>query len=66
MSTELEVSIEKKEGVFEKTTIVFLNIFVREKAKLYLNTSQKILVNGPWRLDFMVPQRSLLLSWLNT
>ena len=55
------------------------NIFVREKGKLYLNTKgsfrtfqavntvvKEILVNGPWKLEFMVPQRSLLLSWLNT
>ena len=39
MSTELEVSIEKKrENVFEKTTIIFLKLFVRQKGKLYLNT----------------------------
>ena len=38
MSTELEVSIQKKrQSVFEKTTIIFFNLFVREKGKLYLN-----------------------------
>ena len=53
------------------------NHFVREKGKLYLNTKgafrtfkqllvKQILVNGPWRLDFMISKRPLLLSWLNT
>ena len=34
MSTELEVSIEKKKiKCFEKTTIILFNLFVREKGK---------------------------------
>ena len=33
MSTELEVSTEKK-SVFEKTTIIFFNLFVREKGSI--------------------------------
>ena len=77
MSTELQVSIEKKDKVFLKRLQVFFNLFVREKGK-YISVQRdhsipfkhllvkEILVNGPWRLDFMVPQRSLLLSLLNT
>ena len=38
MSTKLEVSIEKKNSVFEKTEVIFFNLFVREKEKSYLNT----------------------------
>ena len=34
MSTELEVSIEKKDKDYNH----FFNLFVREKGKLYLNT----------------------------
>ena len=37
MSTESEVSTEKKDCVFEKITIIFFNLFVREKGKYYLN-----------------------------
>ena len=77
MSTELEVSIEKKDKVFLKRQQSFFNLFVREKGKLYLNTKEhsirfkqlpvkEILVNGRWRLDFMAPQSSLLLSWINS
>ena len=70
MSIELEVSIEKKKmnlRVFENTTIVFFNLFVREKGKLYLNTKgqhsiffkqllvKEILVNEPWKLELMGP-----------
>ena len=38
MSTELEVSIEKKDNVFLKSPQLFFNLFVREKGNLYLNT----------------------------
>ena len=38
MSTELEVSIEKKDKVFLERPQLFFNLFVREKRKLYLNT----------------------------
>ena len=39
MSTELEVSINKIDKVFfEKTIIIVLNFFIREKGKLYLST----------------------------
>ena len=37
MSTELEVSIEKKDNVFLKRLQLFFNLFVRGKGKLYLN-----------------------------
>ena len=37
MSTELEVSIEKKDKKFLKRPQSFFNLFVREKGKLYLN-----------------------------
>ena len=38
MSTELEVSIEKKSrSVFEKVKL-FFNLFIREKGKLFLDT----------------------------
>ena len=38
MSIELEVSIEKEDSVSEKTTIILLTFFVREKGKLHFNT----------------------------
>ena len=41
MSTELEVSIEKKEKVFLKRVQLFFNLFVREKGKLYANANAK-------------------------
>ena len=56
MSTELEVSIEKKDKVFLN---YFFNLFVREKGNLYLSTKgehsirskqllvKEVLVNGP-------------------
>ena len=58
LSTELEVSIEKKDKVFLKRLQLFFNLFVGGERKLYLNTH----VDGLWRLDFVIPQRSLLLS----
>ena len=79
MSTELEVSIEKiKDKVFLKRLQLFFQPFRKKERKIisqykgsipYLFKQllvKEILVNGPWRLDFLVPQRSLLLSWLNT
>ena len=33
ISTEMEVSIEKKKDIFEKTTIIIFNLFVIEKGK---------------------------------
>ena len=38
MSTELEVTIEKKDKVFLKRLQLFCNLLLREKGKLYLNT----------------------------
>ena len=38
MSTELEVSIEKKDKMFLKRLQLFFNLFSREKGKLYLST----------------------------
>ena len=61
ISTELEVSIEKKD---------YFLTFLLERKKNYISIQREhsirfkqlivkeILVNGPWRLDFMVPQRS--------
>ena len=77
MSTKLEVPIEKKMKRFLKILQLFFKLFVREKGN-YISIQREhsirfkqllvkeILANGPWRLDFMVPQRSLLLKWLNT
>ena len=59
MSSELEVSIEKKDKVFLKRLQLSLNLFVREKEKLYKSIQREhvlffkqllvkeILVNGP-------------------
>ena len=75
MSTEQEVSIEKKDKVFLKRLQLFFNLFLREQGKIISSIKRErsihfkqllvkeIRVNGPWRLDFIVPQRSLLLSW---
>ena len=38
MSTELEVSIEKRDKVFLKRLQLFFNLCVREQGKLYLIT----------------------------
>ena len=38
MSIELEVSIEKKDSVSEKTIIILSTFFAREKGKLHFNT----------------------------
>ena len=74
MSTELEVSTEKKDkSIFERTTIIFLTVLLESKENhisiqkehsvpFQQLLMKEILVNGAWRLDLMVPQRSLLLS----
>ena len=65
MSTEMEVQLRKRDRVFEKITIIFLTFLLKRKEN-YISIQmghsisfkqllvKEILVNGPWKLDFVV------------
>ena len=75
MFTELEVSIEKKKVkcFCLKILQLFYLTFLQERKENYISIQREhsiplkqllvkeMLVNRPWRLDFLVPQRSVLL-----